>query len=56
MHGLQDALDSEPEMCIPMNKHLNVGGQEQENGNWPLSELHVTSLKCLAVGLLQNRL
>ena len=30
----------------------SVGGQEQETGNWPTSELHVTSLKCLAVGLL----
>ena len=35
-------------------RRFYVGGQEQENGNWPLCELHVTSLKCLAVGLLQN--
>ena len=33
-------------------------GQEQESGNRPfrVCGVHVTSLKCLALGLLQNRL
>ena len=33
-----------------------VMGEEQETDIWPICRLHVTSLKCLAFGLGQNRL
>ena len=31
-------------------------GEEQETDDWAICRLHVTSLKCLAFGPLQNRL